>query len=52
MDAKPGPDPAPEEDSATERYGPLELRRLRKDDGRQLIVYTRVESAERSGPGE
>jgi len=26
-----------------ERYGPLELRRLRKDDGRRLIVYSRVE---------
>jgi hypothetical protein len=26
-----------------ERYGPLELRRLRKDDGRSLIVYSRVE---------
>src|SRR5260370_7636481 len=25
-----------------ERYGPLELRRLRKDDGRRLIVYSRV----------
>jgi hypothetical protein len=26
-----------------ERYGPLGLRRLRKDDGRALIAYTRVE---------
>jgi hypothetical protein len=32
-----------------ERYGPLELRRLRKDDGRGLIVYSRVEG---SSPGD
>jgi hypothetical protein len=26
-----------------ERYGPLELRRLRKDDGRALILFSSVE---------
>ncbi|HEY0517042.1 MAG TPA: hypothetical protein VGD00_07975 [Solirubrobacteraceae bacterium] len=25
--------------AAAERYGPLELRRMRKEDGRMLIVY-------------
>jgi hypothetical protein len=36
---------AREEASVTpvERFGPLELTRLRKDDGRSLIVYKRVE---------
>ncbi len=36
---------APEADPTagqTERYGPLELRRLRKDDGRALIVFSRT----------
>jgi hypothetical protein len=49
MDAKPpGPGPAPEEQPSPgedslpeERFGPLELRRLRKDDGRALILYRR-----------
>ena len=47
MDAKPGsssqgsaPDPGA---AAVERYGPLALRRLVKDDGRSLIVYERAE---------
>jgi hypothetical protein len=54
MDAKPGsssqasnPDPG---DNAVERYGPLAVRRLVKDDGRALIVYERVEPPEGSGP--
>lgn len=29
-----------------EREGPLELERLRKDDGRALIVYRRVQEPE------
>jgi hypothetical protein len=49
MDAKPpGPGPAaekqpsPSEDAVpVERFGPLELRRLSKDDGRALILYRR-----------
>jgi hypothetical protein len=49
MDAKPpgtGPaadeEPSPSEDAAPEeRFGPLELRRLSKDDGRALILYRR-----------
>jgi len=46
MEARPGPPPRPAggdpRDPGTERYGPLELQRLRKDDGRLLIVYERV----------
>ncbi len=34
--------PEPQEDRE-ERFGPLELTRLRKADGRSLIVYKRVE---------
>jgi hypothetical protein len=50
MDAKPGSssqgsDPDPGE-SDVESYGPLELRRLRKDDGRALIAYQRREPPE------
>jgi hypothetical protein len=29
-------------EEAVERDGPLEVRRLRKDDGRQLIAYYRA----------
>lgn len=29
-------------DVPSERYGPLELRRMRKDDGRSLIVFRRA----------
>jgi hypothetical protein len=54
MDAKPGPRahgsaPGPGE-AAVERYGPLAVRRLVKDDGRALIVYERVEPSEGDGP--
>jgi hypothetical protein len=54
MDEKPAP-PAPpggeqrtappptEEEEQDERYGPLRLQRLRKEDGRALIVYARAE---------
>ncbi len=57
MDAKPGSSsqrPAPERDeSPPERYGPLILRRLVKDDGRALIVYERaVEPADPPPPRE
>ncbi len=31
----------PEARAAAERFGPLEVRRLRKDDGRSLIVFAR-----------
>jgi hypothetical protein len=48
MDANPGPSsrPAAEDakDAGAERYGPLALRRLRKDDGRALIAYARAET--------
>ncbi len=27
----------------SERYGPLELRRMRKDDGRSLILFSRAD---------
>ncbi len=38
-----------EQGSGSERYGPLELRRLRKDDGRALIVFSaaRTDDTER-----
>ena len=51
------PKPAPAAESGggeVEHYGPLELRRLRKHDGRRLIVYSRVapaSSGEASSPG-
>lgn len=49
MDPKPAPASqkaagGERDGDATRRYGPLELRRLRKDDGRQLIVYSRPEA--------
>jgi hypothetical protein len=50
MEAKPGsssqgsePDPGA---AAVERSGPLEVRRLVKDDGRALIAYERREPPE------
>jgi hypothetical protein len=49
MDAKPSGSPEPASagaEDAVERYGPLEVRRLRKDDGRQLIAYGVDEGAE------
>ena len=44
------PAPAPRVGDATsgtepERYGPLALDRLHKDDGRSLIIYSRAEPA-------
>jgi len=30
-------------ETAVERFGPLALERLRKDDGRSLIIYSRAE---------
>jgi hypothetical protein len=46
-DPSPRPVPAPTTAPATgerdpEREGPVEIERLRKDDGRALIVYRRV----------
>jgi hypothetical protein len=56
MEARPGPPedlPDPDPDGASsERYGPLELRRLVKDDGRALIVYSRAEPPEGREPPE
>jgi|tagenome__1003787_1003787.scaffolds.fasta_scaffold20577264_2 hypothetical protein len=55
MDAKPGSSsqgPAAEpgatdgSDGTAERYGPLQVLRMRKDDGRQLIAYSRAEPAD------
>jgi hypothetical protein len=34
-----------------ERFGPLEVTRLRKDDGRALIVYSRTAPADPESPG-
>jgi hypothetical protein len=46
MDAKPASSPqgSPpgQGDAAVERYGPLAVRRLVKDDGRAVIVYERA----------
>jgi hypothetical protein len=54
MAARPGPPndpPYPDPDGASsERYGPLELRRLVKDDGRALIVYSHAEGPEPPAP--
>ncbi len=54
MDTKPGPSAqgsaAGPGAAAVERYGPLEVRRLVKDDGRSLIVYERVEPSAAGGP--
>jgi len=54
MDGKRGPGPRepaeaeagelPATRETPERLGPLELLRLRKDDGRHLIVYARIEA--------
>ncbi len=56
MDAKPGSSghgsPSAPGAPAAERYGPLDLRRLVKDDGRALIVYERAEPPGRPRPGE
>jgi hypothetical protein len=56
MDAKPASSterPAAHEqggaDGDLERYGPLALRRLRKDDGRALILYSRAGPVEGDG---
>lgn len=48
---QPPAEPAPGEpgagsgssETAVERFGPLALERLRKDDGRSLIIYSRAE---------
>ncbi|HXB15802.1 MAG TPA: hypothetical protein VNV44_08670 [Solirubrobacteraceae bacterium] len=56
MDGKPGPPSRPSggdaREGGSERYGPLELRRLRKDDGRALIVYARADEAAEARGGE
>jgi hypothetical protein len=39
--------PAPER--AQERYGPLAVARMRKDDGRSLILYRRDDGADQDG---
>jgi hypothetical protein len=51
-----GPQERPERpveapDAEPERYGPLLVRRLRKVDGRALIVYRRDADAPRPGVG-
>jgi hypothetical protein len=64
MDGKPGPSeereesgpeaaPAASRDPSSgtaqqERYGPLDVTRLRKEDGRALIVFSRTERTERT----
>ena len=54
MDAKPASSsehtPGGQEDGS-ERFGPLAVRRLRKDDGRQLIAYERTEADTEPGAG-
>jgi hypothetical protein len=42
---QPPPEPAP-----NERYGIVALLRTRKDDGRSLILYSREDGADASGP--
>lgn len=48
-EGEPGEHTAGEQDlsdpatAPAERFGPLEVRRLRKEDGRRLIVYARIE---------
>jgi hypothetical protein len=46
--AAPAPSAEPAATAArTERFGPLEVTRLRKEDGRALIVYSRTTPADR-----
>jgi hypothetical protein len=56
MDPDSGPPSRPAGDDprqdANERYGPLEVQRLGKDDGRALIVYTRVQTGGETQIGE
>jgi hypothetical protein len=42
---QPAREPAPDE-----RYGPLSLLRMRKDDGRSLILYERTDGAGAAAP--
>jgi hypothetical protein len=46
------PNPAdrpPAEEEKEERFGPLAVRRLVREDGRALILYTRVEEPDGDG---
>jgi hypothetical protein len=43
--SEPGRGPGPDE-KETQRYGPLELLRLEKEDGRALILYRRATEPE------
>jgi hypothetical protein len=44
-EAPPPRDPGerPQDPEGEERYGPLRLKRITKEDGRALILYSRVE---------
>jgi hypothetical protein len=50
MTSAPGP-PDPPPAGEAQRYGPLLLRRFRKDDGRALILFSRQEEPP-AGAGE
>ncbi|MEA2215577.1 MAG: hypothetical protein QOK19_1138 [Solirubrobacteraceae bacterium] len=68
MDGKPGPSEERDETgleaapvasrerssdpARPERYGPLDVTRMRKEDGRALIVYSRTERTERTESAE
>jgi hypothetical protein len=43
-------DPPAREPAPDERYGPLSLLRVRKDDGRSLILYERTDGAGADAP--
>ncbi len=43
-------DQSPREPAPGERYGPLSLLRMHKDDGRSLILYERTDGAESDAP--
>jgi hypothetical protein len=44
-------DQPPREPKSRESYGPLSLLRMRKDDGRSLILYERTDGAGADPPG-
>ena len=49
---RPSAPPGAAKDPGAERYGPLALRRMTKDDGRSLIVYELVDRPPQDGSGD
>jgi hypothetical protein len=47
-DPRDEPDEAPADELPAERYGPLIVRRMRKEDGRALIRFDRARPPERA----